>query len=38
MNEMKNEFNTNNSVENIAKAMGYEELEELPHYDTINNF
>lgn len=38
MNEMKNEFNTNNSVENMAKAMGYEELEELPHYDTINNF
>jgi len=38
MNEMKNEFNTNNSVENIAKAMDYEELEELPHYDTINNF
>lgn len=38
MNGMKNEFNTNNSIENMGKAMGYEELEELPHYDTINNF
>lgn len=38
MNEMSNVFNTNKCIENMAKALGNEELEELPHYDTINNF
>lgn len=39
MNEMESEFSTNKSTENMSKALGYdEELEVLPHYDTINNF
>jgi len=38
MNEMNNAFNTDVCIENISKALGCEELEELPHYDTINNF
>lgn len=39
MNEMESTFNTNKSTENMSKALGYdEELEVLPHYDTINNF
>lgn len=39
MNEMESTFSTNKSTENMSKALGYdEELEVLPHYDTINNF
>ncbi|WP_461207106.1 transposase family protein [Clostridium sp. DL1XJH146] len=38
MNKMTTEFNRNECIDNIAKALGYEELEELPHHDTINNF
>lgn len=38
MNEMSNTFNTDICIENMSKALGYDELEELPHYDTINNF
>lgn len=38
MNSMTNKFNKNECLENISKILGYETLEELPHYDTINNF
>ena len=38
MNQMTTEFNTPNSIKNISVALGYEELEEIPHYDTINSF
>lgn len=38
MNQMTRDFNTDNSIKNIAVVLGYEELEEIPHYDTINNF
>ncbi len=38
MNQMTTEFNTEECINNVAKALDYEELEELPHYDTINNF
>lgn len=38
MNRMTVEFNTEECINNIAKALGYENLEELPHHDTINNF
>lgn len=37
MNEMGSTFNTEESIGNISKALGVD-LEELPHYDTINNF
>jgi xanthine/uracil/vitamin C permease (AzgA family) len=37
MNEMSSTFNTEESIENISKALGVD-LEELPHYDTINNY
>ena len=38
MNQMTTEFNTEECIDNVAKALGYDELEEIPHYDTINNF
>lgn len=38
MNDMTTKFNKEECIENIAKALGYSTLEELPHYDTINNF
>lgn len=38
MNQMTNEFNTEECINNVAKALGYDKLDELPHYDTINNF
>lgn len=38
MNNMTEKFNKKECIENIAKVLGYEALEELPHYDTINNF
>lgn len=37
MTSMTEQFNKNECIENISKALGCE-LEELPHYDTINNF
>ena len=36
MNELSREFNTEEAKENIAKICGVE-LEEIPHYDTIND-
>lgn len=38
MSNMTELFNKNECIENIAKVLGYETLEELPHYDTINIF
>jgi hypothetical protein len=38
MTSMTEKFNKKECIENIAKALGYDNLEELPHYDTINNF
>jgi len=38
MTSMTDKFNKQECIENIAKALGYDTLEELPHYDTINNF
>lgn len=38
MNKMTIEFNKDECINNVAKTLGYEELDELPHHDTINNF
>lgn len=37
MTSMTEQFNKDECIDNISKALGCE-LEELPHYDTINNF
>lgn len=38
MRSMTNQFNKEACIENLRKLTGLETLEELPHYDTINNF
>jgi hypothetical protein len=38
MNKMTRDFNNDAVIENIATSLGYHSLEEIPHYDTINNF
>jgi hypothetical protein len=38
MCSMTEKFNMDECIENVAKALGYSSLEELPHHDTINNF
>lgn len=38
MNKMTKDFNNDAVIENIAASLGYDSLEEIPHYDTINNF
>ncbi len=38
MNRMTRDFNNDNVIEKMANILGYESLEEIPHYDTINNF
>ncbi len=38
MSSMTDEFNTKECISNVAKALGYSTLEELPHHDTINDF
>jgi hypothetical protein len=38
MNEMGDTFNKESCISNISKVLGYNKLEEIPHYDTINNF
>ncbi|WP_139905464.1 transposase family protein [Clostridium thermarum] len=38
MNKMTRDFNNKAVINNIAASLGYESLEEIPHYDTINNF
>ncbi|MEG2354263.1 MAG: transposase family protein [Clostridium sp.] len=38
MNKMTRDFNNDEAIANIGKALGFDELEEISHYDTINNF
>lgn len=38
MNRMTVEFNSEKCINNMAKILEYEDLYELPHHDTINNF
>lgn len=38
MNRMINDFNNDVVIDNIAKSLGYDSLEEIPHYDTVNDF
>lgn len=38
MNKMTKDFNKYEVIDNIAKVLGYEELDEIPHFDTVNNF
>lgn len=38
MNRMTKDFNKQKVIHNIAKVLGYEDLAEIPHFDTINNF
>lgn len=38
MSNMSEKFNKEECIENMARVLGYKSLEELPHYDTINNF
>ena len=38
MNQMTIKFNTDKCINNVAKVLECEGLEELPHHDTINNF
>ena len=38
MSNMTEKFNKEECIQNVAKVLGYETLEDLPHYDTINNF
>ena len=35
---MTNEFNKEECIKNLGKLLENEDLEELPHYDTINDF
>ncbi len=38
MRNMSESFNKDECIENIRKVLGLECLDELPHYDTINDF
>lgn len=38
MNKMTKDFNNDTVINNVSKVLGYNDLEEIPHYDTINNF
>lgn len=38
MRDMSNRLNKEECIANIGKALDIKELEELPHYDTINHF
>jgi len=38
MRSMSSNLNKDECIENIGKILGVEGLEELPHYDTINDF
>lgn len=38
MRSMTQQFNKEETIHNIQQALGTKELEELPHYDTINDF
>lgn len=38
MNKMTNGFNKDECIENIKTVLEVDDLEEIPHYDTINDF
>lgn len=38
MRDMSRRLNKDECIENVRKVLGRKELEELPHYDTINDF
>lgn len=38
MRSMTNQFNKEECLDNLKKLLHLDKLEELPHYDTINNF
>src|SRR5699024_826142 len=38
MRQMTNQFNRDECIQNIGELLGIKELEDIPHYDTINNF
>ena len=38
MRSMTDQFNKAECIENMGRVLGIEELDELPHYDTINDF
>jgi hypothetical protein len=38
MRDMTESFNKDECIENLKKHLGMEEIDELPHYDTINDF
>ena len=38
MRSLSSNLNKDECIENIGKILGIEKLEELPHYDTINDF
>ena len=38
MNDMTNKFNQEHCINNVFKALRIKSIEEIPHYDTINNF
>lgn len=38
MRSMTDQFNNDECIENLGKLLGLETLEEIPHYDTINDF
>lgn len=38
MRTMSNCFNKEECIENVGKVLGLNSLDELPHYDTINDF
>lgn len=38
MNKMTRDFNNDEAIANIGKSLDFDSLEEIPHYDTINNF
>lgn len=38
MTQMTTKFNTDECINNVAKVLKCEGLEDLPHHDTINNF
>ena len=37
MNRMTRDFNTDEAINNIAKSLKIDSLDEIPHYDTINS-
>src|SRR5699024_2556669 len=38
MRSMTYQFNKDETIENIKRILGIEKLDELPHYDTINDY